>query len=290
MKALWSTLKRMGQPEAWLTEQLARFEISAPDVDLKGMANELPWQRYQQLSRLIVPGYQRHPGTIFRRFGPFVTIDPQRQARTIDIRDVYGISASKSHIVPLQRLSRTWSVVDILSKHEVDALIPAVLHGSTDCVAQAGQPVSIMEQAWDGRLYVRNSGGSHRFGTIWRWYRENERPLLMDCSVETARIASETLEAVEEYRYWLRSIGSDLFEFVGVLSSAGDRSLFPDRHQLNGSIAIRPLGAGSGLSSAYCVAYRRSHPLASVMDERLEASSALDLAAAVQMIAADRET
>jgi hypothetical protein len=198
----------------------------------------------------------------------------------VDVRDIYGITASKSHIVPLSALSRTWSVDDILAeRQDVEDLVRAVLQGNFDCVARNGQPVRVVEQEWDGRLYVSNDGGSHRFAAIWRWHREQERPLMMDCAISKARLSSSTLDAVTQNHYWILTVETP-WTLQLLLDLAGDQSLIAEAQQRYSGIAVRDLGHGE-----CCVAYPRLHPKASVLDDWLADGFALDLSSAVLQLA-----
>ncbi|WP_137179237.1 DUF6685 family protein [Roseomonas sp. AR75] len=295
MNGIRSTLKRIAFPARWLEKQLAGFKVGDPRIDWDSMANACPWREYQHLALSLRPPVEVVNGDPFFRFGPFVDETETPQRRHLDIREVYGITASKSHIVPLERLSATTSIDDILAKRDVRDLIAEVLHGQSDCVARAGEPIHITEQDWDGRLYVLNSGGSHRFAAIWRWHRQYDLPLKMDCSVTSARISPATLEAVAETRYWLlattprRSEGRRAF-LDDILHSASDRSLIPYGRRQAGGIAVRhiALPGAPGHRSIDAVAYSRKHPLAEVVNRWLEGSPATDLSAAVMRIATGR--
>jgi hypothetical protein len=283
-----SNLVRVVRPDLWLGRRLAAVPVRAPRIDWDAIADGCPWLGYERLGWQIRGEYPLGPADPFARFGSFVEEPEIAHQRAVDVRDVFGISASKSHIVRLDRLSRTGSVPDILATHSVDELIKQVLHGLSDCVAREGESVSIVEQAWDGRLYVLNDGGSHRFAAIWRWHRENGRRLPMECSITTARISAETTRAVRQHRYWLVSApwGANLLD---LLNAAGDRSLFPRDHPKPGGIALRPIspwhGAGEDGWATWCVAFPREHRMAAVVDRWLEGGPAVDLSAMVMGLA-----
>jgi hypothetical protein len=283
-----SLLTRIVAPQRWLRERLAQLEVQAPMVDWQAIDNGLPWHEYSRLARRIVPPARLDLGDPFCRFGPFVNVENVPDYRRLDMRDMFGICASKSHIVPLAELSQTASIDDILAERDVKVLIDEVLYGSIDCVARAGQPVDVREQVWDGRLYVSNDGGSHRFAAIWRWHREQGQPLMKDCAVRGVSLAAGTVEAVASHRYWLLVLECEP-EAYGILSVAGVRSLIPDHARKGRGIPLRFLDSdfvgGGQRSPECCIAYPRNHPLAEVLDEWLEASPALDLSEVILKLA-----
>jgi hypothetical protein len=282
----WELMKRwitrITAPDRWLRDRLAEVKVQLPKVDFDAMDERLPWWEYQAFARSIAPPpFNPSPDDPLPQFGAFVECDDEfSDRRTLDVRDLYGISASASHIVPLSALSRTWSVNDILAKRQdVEGLVREVLHGTYDCVAKDGQPVRVVEQEWDGRLYVANSGGSHRFAAIWRWHHEQKQPLMLDCTISKARLSPATLDAVARNRYWLLAVEAP-WNLRLLLNLAGDQSLIADAQGRDSGITVRDLGYGE-----CCVAYPRLHPQASVLDDWLVDGFALDLSATVLRLA-----
>ncbi len=263
-------------PRRWLRDRLAELEVEPSSVDPREIDRKLPWHELDMVGREIKPPVPHCKDDPFYYFGPIVDDEPTYSlSEQVDIRNIYGICASKSHIVPLASLGQTWSVNDILGKRDVQKLIREVLHGTIDYVAREGDPVTVVRQAWDGRLYVVNSGGSHRFAAIWRWHREHEQPLMMDCIISTVRLSKVTLDAVAKRRYWLMRM-HNIMEAIQILNAVGDRQLFSQHNRLDGIPIrfLRTLGA-----TECCVAYPREHPMADVVDAWLELSPALDLSA-----------
>jgi hypothetical protein len=275
----WIT--RIIAPDRWLRDRLAEVKVQLPKVDFDAMDERLPWWEYQAFARSIAPSFSRSPADPLPQFGAFVECeDDYPERRMLDVREIYGIIASKSHIVPLSALSRTWSVNDILAeRQDVEGLVREVLHGTFDCVAEDGEPVRVVEQEWDGRLYVANSGGSHRFAAIWRWHREHEQPLMMDCTIAKARLYPATLDAVTRNRYWLLTVEAP-WNLQLLLNLAGDQSLIAEAQGRYSGITVLGLGYGE-----CCVAYPRLHPQASVLDDWLVDGLALDLSATVLRLA-----
>jgi hypothetical protein len=263
-------------PRRWLRDRLAELEVEPSSVDPQEIDRKLPWHELDMVGREIKPPVPHRKADPFYYLGPIVDDELSYSlSEQVDIRNIYGICASKSHIVPLASLGQTRSVNDILAKRDVQKLIREVLHGTIDYVAYEGDPVKVVRQAWDGRLYVVNSGGSHRFAAIWRWHREHERPLMMDCIISTAQLSKVTLNAVAKRRYWLMRL-PDILEAIQILNAAGDRHLFSQHNRLDG-IPVRFLGTLEATDC--CVAYPREHPMADVVDAWLELSPALDLSA-----------
>ena len=268
-------------PRRWLQEQLTELEVEPSGVDPQEIDRKLPWLELSHLGRQIKPTVPHDKNDPFEDLGPIV--DDERcysLSERLDLRGIYGICNSKSSIVPLALLSQTLSVSDILAKHDVQKLIQEVLHGTIDYVAAKGNPVQVVRQAWDGRLYVANSGGSHRFATIWRWHREHKQPLMIDCAISTARLSEVTLSAVRRRRYWLMRLQHDI-KARQVLNAAGDRRLVSQRKR-PGGIPLRFLltpGERINRTTECCIAYSREHPMTDVVDAWLGSNPALDLSA-----------
>jgi hypothetical protein len=88
-------------------------------LDWQAIDRQLPWHQLSLLAKRIKPRVATGADDPFARFGPIVD-DEQCYSlrRQVDIRDVYGICASKSHIVPLAILSQT-RCGDILACRDV---------------------------------------------------------------------------------------------------------------------------------------------------------------------------
>ncbi len=197
-------------PRRWLQRRLAGLNVEASGFDPAAIDRKLPWCEIEALARRINPAPTYVQARPFSELGSIVDLDWTDLMREwLDVRDIYGVSASGSHIFPLADLSRTSIVDDIVTKADIQKAVTEVLHGTSDCVARKDTPVEVLRQAWDGRLYVRNNGGSHR-AAIWRWHRERQKLLMMDCAVATARLSEGTLNAVRRYRFWLMTLRNAL--------------------------------------------------------------------------------
>ncbi|WP_431271792.1 DUF6685 family protein [Dankookia sp. P2] len=295
MDSIISESERMIFPDRWLEKRLANFQVSAPGVDWSLLERLCPWREYQHLARCIRPRFELFDGDPFCRFGPLVDETSTPHRRAIDIRDMYGISASKSHIVPLDELSDLIDMHRMFEHRTVADCVMEVLHGSFDCVAREGEPVRVIKQQWDGRHYVCNIGGSHRFAALWRWHRENSCGLTMDCAVTTVTLSPATLAAVRDVQYWLlestwKDVSRSQIFLDDVMCQASDRSWVPDRRNRRPGLAARGVHVWQhrdrreGL--VMCVAVPRTHPMAGVIERWLEGTAAVDLSAAVMQISA----
>ena len=229
------------------------------------------WLELQRLGGLIAPrSAAADTEDLILSFGEIVKRGTKEVPRRLDLRSMHGISASKSHIVPLSALSHTSGVEKIMVTRDVQDLIGEVLHGFSDYVARGDEPVRVDEQEWDGRLYVVNNGGGHRFAAIWRWHREHDKPLVWDCAVTTHTLDPDTIQAVTRNHYWLADF-DDCLSVHELLAMVGVRSLFADRQRAQDSVPIR--GLRSDFTPfhhpCFCLAYPRDHPFQPVLSDWL---------------------
>jgi hypothetical protein len=116
---------RVISPSRWLRDRLAALEVKSSWVDPNEIDQKLPWRELRLLGRQFKPYLPYRRDNPFPDLGPIVDEeDSYSLSEQVDIRDIYGVCASKSHIVPLARLSQTWTVDDILAKRDLRKLSP----------------------------------------------------------------------------------------------------------------------------------------------------------------------
>ncbi len=274
-RTLLDDLKRMLMPRRWLRLLQSQCELKAPTakfLDFEDVKN-IPTYQFRSIGSWIrrESGYFRQS---LQSFGRFVDVDNATKIReNIDIREFYGVSATKSATLPLHILSKKISMAKLLAEYgNIDAVAKAVIGGFIDCVSREGDPVEAIRQAWDGRLYVLNDGGSHRFSAVWRWHQEHDAARILDCAVRTVSVSAETVEAATSNQYWM-------------CDSAGERSL----HDLERTgFHIRTgIDVYRLIEPTYIVGYPRSHPIARHIDSMMATVGALDFSSFVLMLSAN---
>ncbi|TAN57267.1 MAG: hypothetical protein EPN26_02700 [Rhodospirillales bacterium] len=263
--SLWDDLYRHCFPTAWLRKALAQVDLGPPEkqYDLQDREDQVYFRYILPLA--IVEKTQSRNAPIYA-IGKLVEESNTSNIEVLDIRQLYGLSASKSNPRTLRGMAAKIDFERLFQSYrDIDAVAASVIGATSDCVSLLGQPVQVYRQAWDGRMYIgQEGGGSHRFSAVWRWHTERQIPRMLDCDVREIRPTARAIAAASQYRYWF-------------CSSLANLSFLPD-----GPFS-KPTGimiqAVSRNASTQLVACPRGHRQESILNGAMRTAGAVDLSA-----------
>lgn len=123
----------------------------------------------------------------------------QETTETIPLREIYGCTHSKSPCGDFNAMNTR----PIHDTETADILASTIFAGSGDCVAQNGDHADVIRQAWDGKQWFMNYGGSHRAAALHAFDQQQgiDRPI--QCTVTTVSPAPQLIAFAENNQLFL---------------------------------------------------------------------------------------
>jgi hypothetical protein len=181
----------------------------------------------------------------------------------IDIRSIYGLTNSASTPRTLAGIGAEIDFEHLFRRYpSIDHIAASVVDAHDDCVSLRGHPIRILRQDWDGRMYVDQGGGSHRFSAVWRWHTERGIPRMLDCEVRRVALTLQAHEAALRNRYWFCSSPKCLYPL--------ERSAF----EVKSGIQVQQAHMGS---RTWLIACPRGHRLERTFEAAMATNRAADL-------------
>lgn len=116
-------------------------------------------------------------------FKDAVVESPERRSLQFDLRDVYGVSASKCVVKDFHLMAQTSSIRDMIEEHNYDitSLVTRIERENVGALPARDRPVILLRQEWNDRCWIGNSGSSHKLASLWFLERERGQSRPMEC-------------------------------------------------------------------------------------------------------------
>lgn len=186
-------------PEELLINALRTSAIKKFDGFPLSQGVQIPCERARHTLR---PFYdETHP--ILSKFGRILDeVDMGTEAVLLD--SVTGCAASKTSTSFAYMAQLKWYAEKTeKSKDKVEQLAEQVLNGTNDCVRFHGRNATVCRQAWDGRQWFVNYGGSHRTGAIWLIDKQNGNQRFVESDVKEFHINKDLRKFCEDNSIFL---------------------------------------------------------------------------------------
>ncbi len=199
--------------------------------------------------------------------------DEERMTQKVILSDITGCLNSKELDSRFAHMAEYHDMPHYISqwKERADELAEQLLSQDTRGVTEAGKPVHILRQSWDGQMWLSNIDGSHRATTLWAidqaaGYR---RPI-PDSDVVTLRPSNELLDYDRTHHVWVFAAQADYnFRHYPEARAAGVHlhKLFGEEGQHNRYALSLPRGMADAAS--FDTLLKNTCSLTSVIEERL---------------------
>lgn len=136
-------------------------------------------------------------------------LETTRSAGTVSFGEIQGCLSSKSHVTDfLRMLDHPKSSANVrfhinAYTDRVEELADKVLNGTTDYAVAKGKPAEIMQQAWDNRMWLANSGGSHRSAAVWHLDRAHGHERILPAVIDTHSISADFQALCTTHSIWM---------------------------------------------------------------------------------------
>lgn len=206
------------RPEELLLNSLKANPIKKFDGFPLNQGVQIPCVRARHA---LYPFYdEKHP--ILSKFRQIIDeVDMGSEAVLLD--SVNGCAASKTSTSFAYMAQLKWYAEKTRqNKDKVEQLAEQVLNGTDDCVRFCDRNATVYRQAWDGRQWFVNYGGSHRTGAVWLIDKQNGTQRFVESDVKEFRLNEDFKELCKDNSIFLfeaENAASFLDAFYGLKDS-----------------------------------------------------------------------